>query len=690
MKKRVIHSDALKSLYPPMDEAFERRMLRTIQDLPEKKEERIVKRKLSVGLAIALALLIATTATALALTLSKAFFEDAAKLQLESGYYDAWSLKEKLGFLKIMQENGILPGDARVDEILNGKMDDAAREKALDDLMAERYGGPTKRTENIGVESILYVEMGPMDGWSLEDKAWYTRMLMDLGLLGFDTEVFLLPGKDVISPEEAVEAVYAELKDVYGLTAQELNAYQPMIEYGLHRSEYELMEPYYTVHFALKDADGTVDYENPRYAYDYTCNVAGDGRILCAADGYVGVESPRDALERERRTQEEERLTVEERLNRHRDTAQAVPAACYELSEGNTLESALALRDGTVLVYGAAVQANGVLAGLEIGEYTPYAVCLNEAGETVWRRTLAKGVSVECAMQLKDGDILLYVAENPFSCGPYTQVRLSERGEMLEEIALPGTEALVGVRLSEADQNFASVGHGGFLLTGSIGQTHTLMFAQLNARGEVVWARLYDELTGRAARIQPTADGYLVIGQIGSLEHGLPLLCRLDREGNPVGSNEGEADEGLRGVRILRALELEDGGLIAFGEAGGIGGMPVFLRLDEKGKAVWVKTREETVKCLAGSQIVQTEKGFIFALEHGVSEYGEGRHLALLEAGEDGSLRELYPEDADEISAMGGGPHLLPIGNDGKLAIVCWGYVKENGEEKRVSRMIVF
>lgn len=72
-----------------------------------------------------------------------------------------------------------------------------------------------------------------------------------------------------------------------------------------------------------------------------------------------------------------------------------------------------------------------------------------------------------------------------------------------------------------------------------------------------------------------------------------------------------------------------------------------------------------------------------------LSEYGEGRHLALLEVGEDGSLHELYPEGADEIDVIGAGPHLVPIGKEGKLAIVCWGYVKENGEEKRVIRMIV-
>lgn len=689
MKKRIIHSDALKSLYPPMDEAFEQRMLRTIHNLPEKEEERVVKRKLSVGLVVVLVLIVATTATALALTLSKAFFEDAAKLQLESGYYDHWSLNEKLGFLKIMRENGILPGDARVDAILDGKMSDAAREEALDALMAERYGGPSKITENIGVESILYVEMGPMDGWSLEDKAWYTQMLMDLGLLGFDTDVFLLPGKDVIRPAEAVEAARAEVQEVYGVTAQELDAYQPVVDYSLHRSEYKLLEPYYTVHFAMKEADGTVNYEAPRYEYDYTCNVSGDGRILCAADGYAGVESPRDALERERRIQEEGSLSAEERLKRHRETAQTVSAQIYPLSEGNTLAGALALQDGSVLVYGAADQANGMLSGLEIGQHTPYAVCLSEAGEPIWRRTFTKGVSVECAMQLESGDILLYVAGNLSSCGPYTQVRLNESGDVLEKIALPSTEEMVGVRMPEGDQNFACEGHEGFLLKSSVGQAHTLMFAQLNAQGEVVWARLYDELTGRATRVRPIADGYLVTGMDGSLKHGLPLLCWLDRNGNILRTNEGAAVEGLRGVCILSVLELEDGSLVASGESGGIGGKPMLMRLDAQGKEIWIKTREETVKLLSGSQIVQTEDGFAFALEHDLSEYGEGRHLALLEVGEDGNLRELYPEGADEIDVIGAGPHLVPIGKDGKLAIVCWGYVKENGEEKRVIRMIV-
>lgn len=51
------------------------------------------------------ALLTLLTAAALALGLT-GYFEDAARLQKESGYYDAWGLAEKQALIASMAENG--------------------------------------------------------------------------------------------------------------------------------------------------------------------------------------------------------------------------------------------------------------------------------------------------------------------------------------------------------------------------------------------------------------------------------------------------------------------------------------------------------------------------------------------------------------------------------------------------------
>ena len=65
-------------------------------------EGKKVKKKLSVAFVLMLVLVLAA-AVALAYTLlSNQYFEDVATLESEHGYYDEWSLDEKLAMLQIM------------------------------------------------------------------------------------------------------------------------------------------------------------------------------------------------------------------------------------------------------------------------------------------------------------------------------------------------------------------------------------------------------------------------------------------------------------------------------------------------------------------------------------------------------------------------------------------------------------
>lgn len=201
--KKVLEGKALRRAYPPMRPGFSDDMRRLVDGLPEEEKEIMMKRKVSLGLVFAILLILVTLATALALTLPRAFFEDVGKMQVESGYYDDWTLKEKLDMLALMEEYGVALGADVAKAARDTSVDEAEREAALDAYMAERYG-ILGRTDVISLESILLVEKGDMVYWSVEDKAWYIAFQRELGLLSKEEErVYTLPKEGDMTQEDA-------------------------------------------------------------------------------------------------------------------------------------------------------------------------------------------------------------------------------------------------------------------------------------------------------------------------------------------------------------------------------------------------------------------------------------------------------------------------------------------------------
>ena len=676
MKKRIIQAQELQRLYPAMDPAFEQRMLRTIHALPQQREESAVKRKLSVGLVLAIVLIVATAATALAFTISRRFFEDVARLQLESGYYNAWSLEEKVEVLDMMVENGIVAAEGDVQAILEGDMDDDAREAALDALMLERYGGGVTEPwmlENIGIESILTTEMGPQTEWTLEEKAWYTGMMLELGLLGYDTDLYLLPGEDVISPEEAEQAARTAAAEAFGVDPAEMDAYDALIDYGVYRAEAEYKDPYYTVYFVTRDEDGEI----ADYAYDYTCYVAGDGRILSSADGYRFITSPQENADAQRAQAEAEQVGGEAFLDEHRAQLEALEAALHPIDGAYLPEGSMALKDGTLLHYG---RLHGDNDSQSSDDPVLYATCVDAQGAERWSLTLPEeGAAVDGAVQLEGGDILLYVSADTLTCGPYRQVRLSAQGEVLETLSLPTTLEMSGVQPEDEDQNFPYTGHEGFLLMTALGQTNTPFFAQLDAAGQVVWAHTYEAFAGCAVRLYPTQEGYIARGRSGNL----PVVWTLDMQGNITGQ---ASLAGLEGMTLGTPLQQADGSFLAAGI--GEDETVCLVAFEADGTVLWTSERVQTALALSVTAPIPSGDGFVFAARHDVNAYTPSRHLGVFFCDADGGLTERYPQGADGQDMMGVW-QLLPVGSDGQAAVVSWGYDSDAGDQRVTSLLVM-
>lgn len=660
MKRIRIDQQSLRALYPPMDAAFERELRQRIRSLPQREESEGMRRKTGLAVLLAAALVIALAATALAaFAVSRGFFEDVARVQLESGYYDDWSLEDKEVVVRLMEENEI-PEDPSPWKAALALQDDAAREAALDALFAARYG-VDGRTDVVGIFSILETEKGTFDTWIMEEKAWYSELMLDLGLAGFDSEVYLLPGEDAIAAAEAERIARKAVIAAYGLAPDALNGYTADVNCREHVSEAGIRPPYFFVLLSGGEAEPS-----------YSAAVSQEGRVLNSGDGYLGVTSPQEDAEAARRA--EQAPPADEALAAHTAALPRLKAQVVTIDRAMA-QTAISLADGTALVAGVTLNECGAANG-------SFALCMDEAGQVRWRRDWAKthdgNTGIKAAMQLEGGEILLLRERwiNGKQSGDleicrYDQIRLGADGQEIEIAELPAISALTGMKSTSYELMFGQPGHGGLLVFGPMTSRNVMTYAELDAQGEAQFVLPFDDLRGYAPYLKTTREGYLLTAWNETAQR--PILRFYDAQGNVV--REGADDPALAGLRINRVLSAGDGTLMA--TSGFMrGGEWVLARLDADGalldKAVCV---DETVGFIGmPTEIVCVSGRYAYAaMHHSAASGGEMvSHLGLILSAADGSIREYALEGVEttspwgecQLAALGGSSVLLTQNGD--------------------------
>lgn len=668
MKRMRIDRASLEALYPPMDAAFERALRQRIAGLPEEREK-TMKKKTGLALVLAAALLLALAATALAaFAASQGFFADVARIQLEGGYYDGWTLGEKEQVVRLMKENGILT-DAQAWDAALRETDAQKRETTLDALFAARYG-VNGRTDVIGVDSILIKEKGPLETWSMEDKAWYSAMLEDIGLLGSDAEVYMLPDEDAISVQEAERIAREAVISAYGMESDALDDCTALVDCREYIDEVGVLPPYFLVELRRG--------ENPLY---WVC-VSQQGRVLSSEDGYSSVTSPAEDVEEQKRRAALEAVPQEQRLAAHTASLEMLPVQTVELSQDAWLEDMLTLSDGTLLVYGYAQSADGLLAGLEIEGKTPFALRMDGHGEVLWRTALELQGCVTVAMELYGGDILLLIEEDTDDVEDrrYYQTRLDTDGAAKETVLLPMTEEMTGIRC-EFELLWASKGHGGFLLEGVAGARNIPFCVQLDERGQPVFARTMEELGGMPVSVHAAQEGYIVTAWNRKSE--LPLLRWLDGDGDTV--RESPADAALAGLGIVRILPCEDGSITATASSGEAGDHRL-LCIDTQGALVWrVQGRLDTGTYTSWMGLVKLKQGYVPLCRHDLPGDDTVTHRGLVLFDVEGhQVGELRLSPLEEDRNWRGSASLAAVGEWGLAVGV--NVLEENSADWSVSR----
>ena len=226
--------------YAPMPEKAYESLMAAARNV---KEEEQMKRKLSVGLVFAVVLiLLAGIAFAIA-----RFTETAGKIadmEAEKGYYDTWSVEDRVALVGMLAESGVLPEDDRVKTLLSGTLDDAAASALAAEIIVD--WGPA-REDAITLMSILESVWGRYPNeWSPENLVWYMNTMEAHGEKQ-DTR-FYIPEGDVMSKEQAIAFAIEYVKPLVDYPQEVWDGYTVSATYeSMYYADND--DPYWTVSF---------------------------------------------------------------------------------------------------------------------------------------------------------------------------------------------------------------------------------------------------------------------------------------------------------------------------------------------------------------------------------------------------------------------------------------------------------
>lgn len=641
--KRVIDEKTLKALYPPMETAFEAQMRQTLRSLPVGRRHRGARRKPAAVL-VAAAVLALLAATALAIAALSGFFTEATALPLNSSYMENWSLGEKEAVAALLVQYD-LPEDGAAWEDALQESSAKRREAALDALFIEHYAVTSGGRRNISLHSIMQQELGELDPeWSLEQKAAYSALESEFELGGADEDVNLLPGGDDIPREEAVQIAKDAIQAAFGFTDEQMeNAALWELSFLVHRSELGVKPPYYSVCLAICD-------EANVWKAEYAA-ISGAGEVLTSADGYLGVESPQeaaaalhtvayyqsDAFDQDRARE----------LARHGQTITAIEPQIVTW-ENQRIDELLTLQNGTVLAAGREMAENNR------DTRRVFAACINEDGETIWRATLDAQENEQCsvtgAMQLEDGRIQLMLnrsreVNHEFEYDLYELATLSADGKLLDRRQLPSASALSGLDAGSQEVLFCDPGHGGLIVSGSVGTKNTPFYAQVDDRGDVVFHLDMGDMRETVTRLYATRDGYVLVGWDKAEQR--TRMAFYDMQGQKI--REVEADALPAGFHVTSLYPQADGTMWAVDDSLTAAEVQKLLRLDENGRVMEEYAMNENMGASAFQEAFMRVGGTVALLNrHKTSrdEQTSATHCGLMVL-RNGRMEEMYVRGMD-------------------------------------------
>lgn len=161
-----------------------------------------------------------------------AFYEWVMHREAEAGASGEWSVDEQIELVSQMLTYGLVQQNPRLTRLLETSLDEAEARSLVEQIVQETFGLPLSSLSHV---TMLTVEKGPYNSWSLEEKAWYAKMLVELGVEAPDQMIHILPREGDLTEAEALAAARAYLQTLYDLSDEILEGYTAYAFYYAYR-----------------------------------------------------------------------------------------------------------------------------------------------------------------------------------------------------------------------------------------------------------------------------------------------------------------------------------------------------------------------------------------------------------------------------------------------------------------------
>lgn len=180
-----------------------------------------VKKKISWSLVLACVLILALAGAAYAMISWRQMAETTAQLESQVGYFETWDAEQKAELLQQLVACGKIENSEKVQKALaeaSAQHNDTQVTSLLENWME-------LPEDAITLMSIMETILGKFESWPVEDKAWYSEVLIKTGRMGYDEEIHMLPTSEDLQQEEVLSIAQNALIEHFQLSPAALDDY---------------------------------------------------------------------------------------------------------------------------------------------------------------------------------------------------------------------------------------------------------------------------------------------------------------------------------------------------------------------------------------------------------------------------------------------------------------------------------
>lgn len=188
-----------------------------------------VKKKISAGVMIALLLALAAATALAALSLTE-YYQNVLKKEGKEGSIEEWDADSLIELIDWMKQAGIELDNETIEYLERDDLTEQQKHDRALELITEYYPA---RDGVLTAVDIMAKEKGPIEKWSIEDRAWLSDMLAQYQPSEVEHGRNLIPGESDITQEEAEKVFFDALKEKYGLTREDMDLSTLTFSFGI-------------------------------------------------------------------------------------------------------------------------------------------------------------------------------------------------------------------------------------------------------------------------------------------------------------------------------------------------------------------------------------------------------------------------------------------------------------------------